>query len=81
VRDWQVTEMIFQAHKHQRMKSVEFSVRWLGSTALKDYSTLPQALVRTPSASRTRRWLWDWCSQLIGRFRFVAYSSTLDLSS
>jgi hypothetical protein len=52
VRDWQATEMSIQAHKlvgsNQRMKSVEFSVRWLGSTALKDYSTLPQALVRPP---------------------------------
>ena len=52
VRDWQATEMSFQAHKlvgsNQRMKSVEFSVRWLGSTALKDYSTLPQALVQPP---------------------------------
>ncbi|ELR24160.1 kelch repeat protein [Acanthamoeba castellanii str. Neff] len=59
VRDWQVTEMIFQAHKHQRMKSVEFSVRWLGSTALKDYSTLPQALDGL-WREVYERWFWGW---------------------
>jgi hypothetical protein len=51
VRDWQMTEKIFQAHKHQRMKSVEFSVHWLGSTNQpKDYSTLPRLLVRNNNA-------------------------------
>jgi tRNA(Met) C34 N-acetyltransferase TmcA len=55
VRDWQMTEKIFQAHKHQRMKSVEFSVHWLGSTNHpKDYSTLPRLLVRTQQRHHPR---------------------------